>query len=42
MKEKKKNQIRRFSEVFKREKVKEIEEKSITVLQLSRVNAFKF
>lgn len=37
MKEKKKNQIRRFSDVFKREKVKEIEEKTITVLQLSRI-----
>jgi transposase-like protein len=37
MKEKKKNQIRRFSEAFKREKVKEIEGKTITVLQLSRI-----
>jgi len=37
MKEEKKNQIRRFSESFKREKVKEIEEKTITVLQLSRI-----
>jgi len=37
MKEKKKNQIRRFSEAFKMEKVKEIEEKTITVLQLSRI-----
>lgn len=37
MKEEKKDQIRRFSEAFKREKVKEIEEKTITVLQLSRI-----
>jgi transposase len=37
MKEKEKNEIRRFSEAFKREKVTEIEEKRITVLQLSRI-----
>jgi transposase-like protein len=37
MKEDKNRQIRRFSETFKREKVKEIEEKIITVLQLSRI-----
>ena len=37
MEKEKKNQIRRFSESFKREKVKEIEEKTITVLQLSRI-----
>jgi transposase len=37
MKEDKNRQIRRFSEAFKREKVKEIEEKTITVLQLSRI-----
>ena len=37
MKDEKKNQIRRFSESFKREKVKEIEERTITVLQLSRI-----
>ena len=37
MKEDKNRQIRWFSEAFKREKVKEIEEKTITVLQLSRI-----
>jgi transposase-like protein len=37
MNEEKKKEIRRFSEAFKREKVKEIEEKTITVLQLSRI-----
>jgi transposase len=37
MKENKNKQIRRFSENFKREKVKEIEGKTITVLQLSRI-----
>lgn len=37
MKEDKNKQIRRFSETFKREKVKEIEGKTITVLQLSRI-----
>ena len=37
MKEDKNKQFRRFSEAFKREKVKEIEEKTITVLQLSRI-----
>jgi transposase len=37
MKEKEKHQIRHFSDSFKREKVKELEGKKITVLQLSRV-----
>lgn len=37
MKEEKKDQIRRFSESFKIEKVKEVEDKTITVLQLSRI-----
>ena len=37
MKEEKKEQIRRFSEAFKREKGKECEERKITVLQLSRI-----
>jgi Transposase. len=37
MKEEKKKEIRHFSEDFKREKVKEIENRKITVLQLSRI-----
>ena len=32
-----KREIRHFSESFKREKVKQIEEKKVTVLQLSRI-----
>jgi transposase-like protein len=34
---KEKKQIRHFSEPFKKEKVKQIEEKKVTVLQLSRI-----